>query len=328
MRQLLRTRRKGFSLIELLIVVAIIAALVGVAVPFFQDNLSEAQRTKAAQDLEVIKKAIALYDARESRPLVGTALDPLLGRYMQELPKDPWGNDYLLDGAAGVLASFGADALPEGSGGDQDIVIYTKPPLMINRVQYQGSWGKTKAITSQSSGNKFIISLTKPTAATNALEGEITLIRTVGLVPGNTLAGEIELDDIFLGGGTKNWEDPADSTITDNLHRPENGVIIVHAMLDTQLVPAAQSITPTMALDFACVDGVGSPCEGITGFGDSRSVGTAIRESTYQGKSPASPLDTAVYGAVVGGFTGLYRRLPQPMELVSGQRRGVKLEKY
>lgn len=324
MRAHSRTRRGGFSLIELLIVVAIIAALVGVAVPFFQDNLSEAQRTKAGQDLEVVKKAISLYDARESRPLVGTALEPLLGRYMQELPKDPWGNDYLFDGAAGVLASYGADALPEGSGGDTDIVVYTKPPLMINRVQYQGSWGRARssATPKASDLSKFILTLTKPAETDGNAQSEIVLIRKVGQQPGQ--GDEIKLDNGALGGATVVWQENWGSVVGESLHRPENGVIVIHCTADTSATPSAQSITPTMALDFA---GDFNPAVAYTD--PAPLVGAAsILESTYQGVQPASPLDTAVYGNVLSGATGLYRRPPQPTELVSGQRRGVKLEKY
>jgi general secretion pathway protein G len=334
-----RTRRGGFSLIELLIVVAIIAALVGVAVPFFQDNLSEAQRTKAGQDLEVIKKAISLYDARESRPLVGTALEPLLGRYMQELPRDPWGNTYLFDGAAGVLASYGADALPQGSGGDTDIVVYTKPPLMINRVQYQGSWGRPNCpytgppaapipslTQSPSEGNKFIITLTKPadrvTNAGTPPTGEIVLLRQVG---NQQLGNPVLLTDgaVWVANTWLEGTDPAFG-VSDPLHRPEVGVMTIRAAATNVNIGTNQAITPTMALDFACVTAANDPCPDGATYADGGTVGTSIMESTYQGISPVSPLDSTVYGAAVSD----YRRKPQPMELVNNQRRGTKLEKY
>ena len=122
-RQLRRTA--GFSLIELLIVVAIIAALVGVAVPMFQKNIQEAHRAKANQDLDTIRNAITLHDS-QNKPLIGTDLKPLLGRYLQELPRDPWGNEYryLVPGSHGGaydLYSLGADGEPGGEGTDVDI---------------------------------------------------------------------------------------------------------------------------------------------------------------------------------------------------------------
>ena len=88
-------------------------------------------RAKAAQDLEVIKKAIWLHDAREDAPLRGTSLEPLLGRYMQELPRDPWGRLYLFDGELGVVASLGRDGCPgltnERAGEDRDVLVRTRP---------------------------------------------------------------------------------------------------------------------------------------------------------------------------------------------------------
>lgn len=324
----LRMERRGFSLIELLIVVAIIAALVGVAVPFFQDNLSEAQRTKAGQDLEVIKKAISLYDARESRPLVGTDLSPLLGRYMQELPKDPWGNDYLFDGAAGLLASYGADALPDGSGGDTDITVYTRPPLMINRVQYQGSWGRPRAVPSAptmkwAAGNKFILTLTKP--ALEDLTGpdftDYVLLLTQA---GTTTGGPVQLSNTTAWAGGA-YESAAAAAQVDPIHKPELGVLVAYMTFDHSANTAAQSVTPTMALDFA--DTTYTPTVNFASDIVDVSDEAALAESVYTGAQPASPLDTTVYGAAVD-TGGLYRRPPQPVETVNGVRRGIKIEKY
>jgi general secretion pathway protein G len=334
MRKLLRARRReGFSLIELLIVVAIIAALVGVAVPFFQDNLSEAQRSKAGEDLEVIKKSISLYDARESRPLVGSDLSPLLGRYMQELPKDPWGNDYLFDGAAGFLCSYGADALPEGTGGDTDIPVYTRPELMISRVQYAGSWGApnaprasttaTVASFSKKNGNKFVISLTKPATVADAnIQKEIVLLTRAG--NDGILGGHVSLE----ASGTPNWV--ASTWISgglnggfsapDRLHKPAFGKIVLRCnTINYKLPGGAQSITPTMALDFA---NSSADTGGADILATAVAVGTSIAESSYT--DGRSPLDQSVYGADAGN----YNRPPQSVSLVSNVRQGVRIEKY
>lgn len=323
-RMLPKRARRGFSLIELLIVVAIIAALVGVAVPFFQDNLSEAQKTKAAQDLEVIKKAIALYDAREPKPLTGTDLKPLLGRYMQELPKDPWGNDYLFDGAMGFLCSYGADALPRGSGGDTDIVIRTKPELMISRCQYQGSWGRPtiqSGVGKFATGNKFIISLTKP--AFEALPGntaaDIVLLRNLGSLGSDPImleAAGSPYGSTTAGPGWDpgTWRSNGNATPRDPLHHPEVGVIVVYCAVDQAADSTAQGVTPTMAVDFH---------EEIELFGTTCS----LRESNLQNvtNGPKSPMDSAVYGTAA---VTDYAKPPQRVEFVDGQRRGIRIEKY
>lgn len=354
---LLRNRR-GFSLIELLIVVAIIAALVGVAVPFFQDNLSEAQITKAKQDLEVIKKALSLYDAREPRPLTGTALQPLVGRYMQELPKDPWGNDYLYDGAVGLLASYGADALPDGTGGDADITVFTKPPLMIQRCQYQGKWGRPRPGDDDkpARGNKFIMTMTKPLDEATPADAsqEVVLLTNVTSTDVATtgLGGAVSLHSLDQGGAappgyTKIVSAAADGVFesagntafgagnTDPLHKPENGVITLRCAIDISKNSAAQAVTPTMAVDFANTDvlpGADIQFERNDQGGTVVSVGTALTESFYTNYEPSSPMDPNVYAGAAesapGADDGLYSRLPRPVDLVNGVRRGVRIEKY
>ena len=328
--------RRGFSLIELLIVVAIIAALVGVAVPFFQDNLSEAQRTKAKQDIEIIKKAISLYDARESKPLVGTDLKPLLGRYMQELAKDPWGNDYLFDGNLGMVASYGADALPLGSGAETDIVVYTRPPLMITRVQYQGSWGRPRAQSttvapppihiSASTGNKFIVSFSKPFGLNSDPRPQVVLLTNTqdnAIVGGWPDGGAYALNNT----ADTNWDATAwgnfsispsgtSSASMDRLEDPASGVTVFGCLLD-QVDGDEQTVTPTMAMDLVADDASGV------------SLGGAIIETYYDSapsaQAPAGPMDDSVYGA---DAYAEYSRDPQAVELVNGFRRGIRLEKY
>ncbi len=325
-------RRSGFSLIELLIVVAIIAALVGVAVPFFQDNLSEAQRTKAKQDLEIIKKSIALYDAREPRPLTGTDLKPLLGRYMQEQPKDPWGNDYLFDGAVGFVCSYGADALPLGSGGDTDITIYTKPPLMLTRAQYQGSWGRPRPVAlvagnlQHATGNKFIVTMTKPFAegpVGTSHEGEFVLLTNLASQNGTFSGGapkqlSASTANDFVANTWKTANTTAAGTNRDPIHRADVGIAVIQCNADNSTDSLRQAVTPTMALDFDCV--------AATGQKAALAAPNNIIETHYPaGATPTGPMDPTVYGAEA---YNTYKRDPQCVELVNSERRGVRLEKY
>ena len=79
-------RRRGCGSFKLLFVVAVVATLVGLLIPLYEPPGcgGGSPRTRAVQDLEVLKKAISIWDAREPRILSGTDLRPLLGRYMQE----------------------------------------------------------------------------------------------------------------------------------------------------------------------------------------------------------------------------------------------------
>ena len=108
--------------VELLVVAAIILALIGVAVPMFQPGIHWCPRAAAQQDLDTIRNAISLYEAQNSR-LKGTDLQPLVGRYLQEVPKDPWGNEYLVAAEIGLVLTFGADAKPGGNDEASDIIV-------------------------------------------------------------------------------------------------------------------------------------------------------------------------------------------------------------
>ncbi|HNV72020.1 MAG TPA: prepilin-type N-terminal cleavage/methylation domain-containing protein, partial [Candidatus Ozemobacteraceae bacterium] len=96
--------RKGFSLIELLVVVVIIALLIGVAAPYYADYVKESKLSKAKADLDVFKQAVTLYNSREDLPYMGVIATqspylPILGendfvglqgQYLTNIPLDPW----------------------------------------------------------------------------------------------------------------------------------------------------------------------------------------------------------------------------------------------
>jgi prepilin-type N-terminal cleavage/methylation domain-containing protein len=56
-------KRKGFTLIELIIVIALIAILAGAMVPMFRSNRLEAQQAKAMAELDAIKSAALMFHA-------------------------------------------------------------------------------------------------------------------------------------------------------------------------------------------------------------------------------------------------------------------------
>jgi len=121
--------KRAFSLIELLIVVAIIAVLVGVAMPYYQDYVKETKLTKAKHELDILKEALIKYDTMEDRPFENNDMRILLGRYLQDLPRDPWGRDYQLDYVSGKVYSFGPDSVKT----TDDIVTFYKPPLALQK---------------------------------------------------------------------------------------------------------------------------------------------------------------------------------------------------
>lgn len=85
----------GFSLIELMIVVAITGVLVSVAMPNFIGILEDARLGKAMDDMHTIKQACIMYYTTESKFPI--EISGLLGKYMAKIPNSPWGTEYRID---------------------------------------------------------------------------------------------------------------------------------------------------------------------------------------------------------------------------------------
>jgi prepilin-type N-terminal cleavage/methylation domain-containing protein len=139
--------RRGFSLIELLVVVAIVAILVGVATPYYSDYVKESKRTKALQDLDVLKQAVVLFNSQEDLPYQGTIattspylpvlgendFNGLQGRYLTYIPVDPWGKNYKLDPFAAYVYSEGADSRTA----NDDIRDYYIKDLAMTKIEWE-----------------------------------------------------------------------------------------------------------------------------------------------------------------------------------------------
>lgn len=133
------------------------ATLVGVAGGVFEDFTASAQQAKAEQDLEVLTSAVHRYSARERRSLGGTSIAPLVGGYLQGLPRDPWGNDYLYDGNLGVMLTFGADGQAFGLHRvEEDIYDHFNAGLIPREAFYEGNYGKPR------DGARITLVLNKP----------------------------------------------------------------------------------------------------------------------------------------------------------------------
>lgn len=133
-------RRRGFTLIEVMVVVVILGILAAVVVPRIMDRPDEARIVKAKNDIRVLQTQLQLYRMDNfTYPTTDQGLEALVskpdlppeppkwktGGYIERLPTDPWGQpyQYLSPGENGDfdLYSLGADGRPGGEGRDADI---------------------------------------------------------------------------------------------------------------------------------------------------------------------------------------------------------------
>ena len=131
-------RSRGFTLIEVMVVIVILGVLAALVVPKVMSRPDEARVVAAKQDISAIMQALKLYKLDNRRyPSAEQGLQALVTKpaaapvpdnwksYLDKLPLDPWGKPYVYrtPGSKGdfELLSFGRDGAPGGSGENADI---------------------------------------------------------------------------------------------------------------------------------------------------------------------------------------------------------------
>lgn len=130
--------QRGFSLIEIMVVIVIMGLLLSIVGPQVFDNVGKAQDQTVKAHFGNIKTALDTYRLDNFRyPTTEQGLEALVfqpsaepvpkkwRQYMEKLPRDPWDNEYVYsspgdDGRPFDIVSLGADGTRGGEGPDAD----------------------------------------------------------------------------------------------------------------------------------------------------------------------------------------------------------------
>jgi len=130
-----RSKNQGFTLLEVMVVIVILGILASMVVPNLMGSQERANMQKAVSDVTALETSLSLYKMDNyDYPSTEQGLEALVeqtdiepeprrfpeGGYIKRLPKDPWGNDYLLlnPGEQGKMDIFSTG--PDGEPGTED----------------------------------------------------------------------------------------------------------------------------------------------------------------------------------------------------------------
>jgi general secretion pathway protein G len=140
----MHNRQRGFTLIDIMVVVVILSVLGALVVPQIIDKVDVAKVKRAQSDIRAIQTALDLYrldnfkyptteqglQALDKQPNDSTLTNYAAAGYLKALPKDPWNNVYQYaspgsDGRDYEITTYGRDGKPGGEGYDADISTAT-----------------------------------------------------------------------------------------------------------------------------------------------------------------------------------------------------------
>ena len=139
--QRLKSRARGFTLIEVIVIVVILGVLAAVIAPRFLSRIGQSKRSVAESNAASLAQAVRLFIADHGNPESGAGIEILWEKpanvedakwqpYVENADKllDPWGNRFVLrlPGEKNTfdfdVVSYGADGKPGGEGENEDVI--------------------------------------------------------------------------------------------------------------------------------------------------------------------------------------------------------------
>lgn len=135
MEKPINNKQRGFTLMELMVVIVILGVLASLVVPNLMGNKDRADRQKAVTDIVALENALDMYKLDNHRyPTTEQGMEALIAAptlaplaenystdgYIRRLPNDPWGNDYILISPGEHGAVDITSAGPDGEAGTTD----------------------------------------------------------------------------------------------------------------------------------------------------------------------------------------------------------------
>ena len=184
-----RINRRGFTLLELLVVITIIVVLTGMALPYVQGYVDDSRYARAKADLDELKLALALYETQRGEAyeasIVSTTTATLVNRgYLTKNPVDPWGSPYDIYGGKGTVVCRGPDGRSDAGYTADDIIVDYQPPLACISAYWQDGDKDSVVSTSGLTGDTILLTFTRAVKSVNN--------------------GDLSSDDLTVPGGNPN----------------------------------------------------------------------------------------------------------------------------
>ncbi len=128
-------KQSGFSLLEIMVVLVIIGMIMAIVAPNIMGQQEEAAKDKASLDIQQLSDAMSMYKLRnKAYPTTEQGIEALVtetdieplprrfpeGGFIDKLPEDPWGNNYMLV-SPGEFGKFDLFSMgPDGEAGTDD----------------------------------------------------------------------------------------------------------------------------------------------------------------------------------------------------------------